>query len=486
MLRRVEMSRGNTPWQGRMGTSFALAGALALVLLACGQERLHSDDSDTFVLLLQSDQLDAYARHVAFLPLVRAVWSLIAPFGGGAFEALVLASTLGSTVGLFCVHRALVRLRPAGADPLLAALGVAATPAVLYFATAAEVHGVFMAGVGLAWWAFAVWTERRTAAAAAALGAACGIAACLHSLGCLLPPMFAGVAAALRLWPRRALLQAAAGSVGFVGTALLLSLLLRGSSIAQAADASRFLQHWAVGLRGDVAAARVFSDWLVVFSPWSWLALGGLFVARARPWALATAVALVVHLPITLLLLCPSGRTELGAYHLPIAVPAVATAAALLPRRWLLLAVLGSAVLAGVYVGPQLRSSYPPELVDGIEQMRRERPFTLLAAWPELEAVRKHFAGLGCFDVVQQLELFSVSREHDRAPTTLVEWFDATAAMMHAQGAPFLLTEAASERLAASPRADVRELVGAHVDAVYRREPVARAGLRGALLLPRQ
>ncbi|MFY9344662.1 MAG: hypothetical protein WAT39_19370 [Planctomycetota bacterium] len=457
------------------------AGLLAALFLACRQERLHPVDPGTFIELLQNGEYAQYDRHVAFLPLVAAVMWL---FGTGAYQAMVLTTAVGSATGCFFLHRAARRLVRPAPDAMLVVLAVALTPAVLYYATAVEIHGVFFAGAGAAWWAFARWHDRPGPAAAALLGAMCGLAATLHSYGALLPPTFAGTAWALRCWPRRNLLgQALAGTAGFVAAAAFVAWPLRGDAAAQAGAAAQFLGDWIIGIAIADFPRLLASEWLLPFAPWSLLALGALGPARSRPWAMACLAGLAVHLPVTMLLLSRgTGVSESGAYHLSLAVPAVLAAGAWLSRRAFVVALVASALIGSVWLAPRLRSAYSPQFVAGLAELQQERKFTLLASTGELEGVRKHFSGIPCFDALEHLQVFSGSAQCRNGTVTLARWFDACANIVEAAGAPWLITDAACEALAGSVRADVRSLVSEHVLRNYRQEPVHRAGLHGLLL----
>src|SRR5262245_49200705 len=183
--------------------SIGVATAFLAVFLLLRQRAFHGFDSDYYTLLVQSGDYGSLRQHVAFLPLVGLVFQAIHPLGFGAFDALLVTAALGSAVGVFCLHRAGRLLLGSGPGATAMAVGVALTPACFYFATAAEIHGVFAAGSGAAWWAFARWrSSPERLARAAALGGCCGLAGSIHSFGHLLTPMFAAIALTQDWLPR--------------------------------------------------------------------------------------------------------------------------------------------------------------------------------------------------------------------------------------------------------------------------------------------
>ena len=471
--------------RSHMGTSCLLAASVLLCALLLPQRRLHGDDTDHYVVLLQGGHPEGLVRHVGYLPFVSVLLSMLRPFGGGAFQALLLASALGAAVAAFCLHRAARLLAPADLRPAAVAVAAVVLPAAWYFATAAEAHGVFAGAAAAAWWAFARWRLAPGGRFALVLGVLTGAAWLLHSFGALLLPWFVSARWLLSERERRPRAgELAVAVIAFLAVAGLGSLGLGGSALGQVRGAWSFLQDWCEPVVPTAAIAMVWWEWLLPFGPWSLLALFGLLSRRSRPWALVTVVGLLLHAPFLVVLLARTDlRQELGAYLLPLALPAVLAGLAWLPRVCHWPAIAAGAALALGLVMPSWRPLADPAFVAGVQELRRERPFALLVDAAELEGVRMHVEGVVCAEALRTFGTVLGGAPMDGE--ALAGWFDGCVLALTTDGAPLLVTDAARAAIAAAPWPALRSLWETHIRSTYRCEVFACRGLRGTLLLPR-
>ena len=466
--------------------SIGLAGAFLAVFLLLPQRTFHGFDSDYYTFLVQNRNYGGLPQHVAFLPLVGLVARAVQPLGFGAFHALLVTAALGSAVGVFCLHRAGRLLLGSGPAASAMAIGVALTPACFYFATAAEIHGVFAAGSGAAWWAFARWRNApEQLARTAALGGCCGLAGSIHSFGHLLTPMFAAIALTQDWLPRaHRVANFAAMAIAHLVIALAMAFALGAGASGQTEAAGQFLTTWRETTEYGLAPATLWREAIVPFLPWSLIALLGMLRTESRPWSSAFVIGTALHAPIVILLLSRPGSQfhEQGGYLLPMAVPAVLAAITVMPRPVFWLATLLGAGLTAALVVPRWPRIYDPAFVAAVEQLRSERSFALLLVGPrELEGVRTHhIEGLLCLEVNRTLEgFFGLTRA---SPQPLTPWFDAWIDKLVKKGDPLLVTAEAKKCFETSPDETVRSLWRDHVTRNYVVEPLQRPGLEGVFI----
>jgi hypothetical protein len=471
-----------------LGTSAGLALAAFVVFVLLPQRTFHGFDTDWYAALLQAGAFERAATHVAYLPVCQLAWWVVAPFGGGAVHAMLFASAVGSAVGVFCVHRAARHVVDRGTVKWVA-VGVALTPACCYFATAAEVHGVFAAGSGASWWAFARWRGAPSPGKALGLGAVTGTAATLHAFGHVLVPMFVAIALVQRLLPVRHLVMAAATmAVAHAAVALGVAWSLGHGFGGQTVAATSMFGNWWHDI-GLVAIGEVlWRECVFPFLPWSLLALAGLWEAAARPWSLAYLVALGLHAPIACVFLAIGGESfhERGGYLVPTAVPAVLASLAIVhgKRRWLALVI--AMVTAASLVVPRWPARYRADFVAAVQQLATERPVAFLVGAAELEGIRTHCPGVVCAEVVRSLEAYRGLLHASGASANLPQWFDAMLPMLGGPDRVWIATAAALRALAESPDAAAQTLWRDHITRHYDLEPVTRAGLDGAFVLRRR
>ena len=464
--------------------SIGLACVFLAVFLLLPQRKFHGFDSDYYTMLVQSGDYGGLRQHVAFLPLVGLVFKTIHPLGFGAFDALLITAALGSAVGVFCLHRAGRLLLGSGPSATAMAIGVALTPACFYYATAAEIHGVFAAGSGASWWAFARWRKApEQLVRAAMLGGCCGLAGSIHSFGHLLMPMFAAIALTQDWLPRtHRIAHFSALAIAHLVIALAMAFGLGAGASGQSAAAMNHITAHVGATNLGLAPATMWREAIVPFLPWSMIALLGILNARSRPWSSAFVLGVALHAPIVIMLLSRDGSQfhEQGGYLLTMAVPAVLAAIVVMPRPAFWLTTLLGAGLTAALVVPRWPPVYQQEFVKATEQLRRERSFVLVVGPDELEGVRTKIEGLWCVEVERSLDAFFGLTL--ASPQPLPEWFDSMIDVLAKQADSVLVTAEAQRCLDQYRVEAVRTLWRDHVQRNYVVEPLQRPGLEGAFI----
>ena len=119
--------------------------------------------------------------------------ALLAPFGVSPFVAGGVLSAVATAIGAGLTHAASRVLGLNRADALLVAALTACTPAVMFYASVVELHGVFYAFAALGALRASHLIATPTVANAVLLGLATALAYCFHSTGHLLPLLFAAM-----------------------------------------------------------------------------------------------------------------------------------------------------------------------------------------------------------------------------------------------------------------------------------------------------
>jgi hypothetical protein len=471
-------------WGRKLAVSSLLALGAFVVFASLPQRTFHGYDTDWYAALLQAHQLGHGAQHVAYLPLCAAVWALLRPLGFGAVDTMLVTSAAGSAVGVWFLHRAGLRL-VTDRSAVWLPVAVAVTPACFYFATAAEVHGVFAAGMGAAWFAFARWRDEPLPPRAAVLGAVCALAASIHALGHLLSPMFVAIAAVQRVQPWRALAaNAAAIAAAHAATAVALTWAAGTSAAAHGGASLGMLATWAGGADPALAGSVAWRECIAPYLPWSALAVAGLFVPRARGWSLAWLLAVTLHGPIAWAFLArdTDGFDERGAYLLPVAVPAVLAAGALLPTRWPWLALALSAVLAIGVTAPRWPPRWERAFTNAAAQLHAERRVAFLVGPDEIEGLRTCVPDAVAAELARSLGGYFGLRARDPSTPPLPVWFDAMLATLGFPARECVVTASARAWLDGSPLPEVQQLWRDHVLATYDLEPLPGVGLDAVVL----
>jgi len=475
----------STPAAESFWPSAALASATLLLVLCLRQRALHGEDTRLFVMWLGAHDLRALPRHFGFLPLVSGLGSLLRPIGLRWFDVMLVASAIGSAVGVFALHRAGRRLCPPGTAAWWLPAALFAVPAWFFFATAAEIHGVFLGPLGLAWWAFARWSARPAQRWAVLAGLGSGVAAALHFTGHFLAPSLVATAACLRVVTWRAWLQHGVclllgHAAATAGTALLLGL----SPLVQFTAASSFAGSWSAIFHADQMPFVAWEELIMPFLPWSVLALLALRAPSSRPWALAALVTALLHAPSTFSVLSHPGHIpEHGAYLLTFAVPAVCASMRSLPRAGFVAAAAASLALALWLQTPRLARAYDPEFAAGVLELRQERRFTLLVASysPDIEAlaigVEDQFFVES--DTIKAWVDFESTKPGGK---TLSQWFDEQLLLFEQLQQPLLICKSALTRWNLDPHDAIHSLWSGVVETNYDLEAVDRRGLHGWFL----
>ncbi len=479
----ADASNATAPPGGWLG-SLTIAIAAFLLFLLLPQRTLHGVDGNQFVVWIEEGHLD-YARHVGYLHFCGLIHRILVAFGQpSGFAALQLSSAIGAAFGLFCLHRAF--RRPAmecDYSAFWCTLAVLITPAWFFYATTAEIPGVFAAGCGAAWWAFARWLDGPTLTRAAVLGLACAATGALHSFGHLLTPAFVLIAWLWKRTPDNRWAHVAVLGLVHAAIAILVPRLLGAGASGQAQDAMSHLEErWRTF--APLTAPTVFwHEWLVPYAPWSLLSLLALAVPRARAWGLAVAVLLLLHMPVNVLLLGAEQIREDGAYLIALAPPAILATLHLLPRRfaWPCLAV--SVAVSVHLAAPGWPAPISPAFGAGVFELNREHRIALVVAGQaELDGARTATPGLMVMNLAEVIGAFVQTRKPDQ---TFANWFDTWTRTFGGLGMRLVLSEQARRFFAEGPDADLRQFWDAHLPSHYQVTQEQRQGFVGVSITPK-
>ncbi len=469
-------AEGRSRWD-----SVRVAVVAAVVFTLLRQRAMHGEDTRLFVLGLGSDHLDWLARHFLFLPTIQALGSVLRPLGASWFDVLQVAAIGGTALGLFALHRAGRILLGNAAGPWLP-VALALVPSWFFFATAAEIHGLFVLPLGCAWWALAAWREQPTFVRAGAVGLACGFAATLHFTGYSLLPSLALTAWLLRVRPLPVLCRHVAVMVAMLlATVAVLALGLGHAPWVQFAAASQFSASWSQRMHAGEVPGVVLREFVLPFLPWALLALAAFRQATLRPWAWAALATLAVHaVPPILALSNPEHLVEHGAYLTAFAVPLVLASFHAVPRRVFAVGVVVSAGVAVALQCGRLERVYDPAFVTSVQALRAERgPLAMIVASrsADMEALT-----IGLDD---QLYIDSDKVQawiNDPLGLTLPQWWDAMVAML-AGGRTLVVCDSARLAFASHSHPEVRALWEGHVARTCTLVPIERPALRGWVVL---
>lgn len=345
----------------RWGRDAMLVALVAGIVYCLARQRtLYGDGS---FLLLEICNGDLYhSHHLAYKALVYAVTRAAAWVGVSPYDAAVTCSAVATALGVAAGHVGLrmfgVPRRPA----LVATAAAGLVPAVVFFASVVEFHGVFFGFAGLAFVA-AAWLARTPSLARAALfGVSTFAAYTMHASGHLLPACF-GVVFALEAWRHGRASQGRILTLLTVAVAVHAALaFVTARSLARGGHpvSSHALNYVAMCLqtmhyRWTAVFGTLRGDLLVAFLPLSLLWLMGCRRASQRLFTAALAGVLLTYLGASYAL--TSGHHERGAYLLPVVWPMVLLVARAVPWRWL----LASAVVGGTLAGTRVWQHDQPE-----------------------------------------------------------------------------------------------------------------------------
>ncbi|MEZ5964691.1 MAG: hypothetical protein R3F56_12655 [Planctomycetota bacterium] len=473
---------------GWLDTAVVAAGALAVYLLLA-QEAFHGLDVHVHVFFLTQGHLE-HPFHLLYMKLAGAAWPPLRALGLSPHHALRLLSAVGTALGVASTHRAAASVCASRGLAFWVAALTAVLPAVVFFATVAEIHGVFAAFAGTAWWAWAIFVRRPAWWAGAVMGIATGLAASVHATGHLLVPMFLALA-----WTRGGIAPDVAGD-GPPRASSPPRTPWRAFVVAVAAHAvvTVSLAAWLqpqrlsmpfegqIAFLGETAAAhrtpwlgtlwRVARDeWLLALCPVSLLAWGAFFRrGRAGP-TLAVAAAVAAYVGVACLLL--DDVNERGAYLLPLAFPLALLTSWFVPRPFL----LAAAAAVGLSVAyAQVRShDHVGEAawVQGFLSVARAQPVAVICRdVDEQEALTRALPDLPFVRVDSLL----ASGEQQDGYERFCAGFDAIVAQYRKAGRVVLITRPAYEALLAIGNPFFVRFLREHVPQHYAVDEIARDG----------
>ena len=477
-------------------TALLFGGFLALYLLS-SQDAFYRNDAGRFVRMLISDSY-GHPYHVLYAQFLRLVKALTSPLGLTPFAVATLCSALGTALGVALLHRA-ARYYLAARAAVLAAALCGVVPAVWFFATVVEVHGAFMAPVGLAWWAVARLERRALARRALACGAATGLAAAFHGTGQLLPLLVlawwlggSGEGGARgrcwpRLWPRswsgEFWVLGALLAVVHVGVSQAVIAAMRGGAAGAGGppdQLARFLELAAEADRLELLPQTLLFEWLLPFAPFSATWLLALRSGAARPRGMAVLLAVLAYVGCAFLLL--EMPRERGAYLLPLVFPAVVLSL----RRLAMVPALYCGVLAaGLAVSQIVVHGRDPEGVGFVADMRAavagESPFVFVGPRVELNGVTRDWHDLP-HQPIHELLIHEVPAE---AAALYYRTFDAYLARLWTKGHVVYLTRGAVNGLVSTPGSSHDKLYREHLQVRYRLAPVNHGAFHAFRIEPR-
>ena len=458
------------PWRDGL-----VAALLALAVYAVlGQSRFYLIDGETFYQLVARGMWQ-HPNHVLYLPIAGLAAEVFGWFGIDLFRAMTLASACGAALAVFAAHRAAAWWGAGRGESLALAAAVGATPAVLFFATVIEIHGVAAGFAGLAWWATARAAKAPSWSSAALVGVGTGLAAAVHATGHLLPfavaALLLGAVPALRR-PYQLLRFGIAGGLAHAGVWLGLAWLARGDAEGSVESSTALIADRLDASAWSNVLPTVLEEWIVPFAPLSLALCVAPFVARTRAVAVGLWLALVPHLFVAVVYLGPA-IVEHGAYLIGLAFPAAWILWRLGGRIALLVAAAIGAVVGAAMVLDHDRSEAVDLRVEDVVAVATEPPAvvvvdsqdaarSLLREAPQLPVIRADVL------VEQVLHLSDVE-----AVATFDRQFAAVGRVV--------LTDAALARLR-----DLDHVLYRHVFANYRLEPVHSGTFSGVEVLRRE
>jgi len=464
-----------------------MAGAFVLYRLLA-QNSVHT--SDTLYLLWKVRHGDVnHPWHL--LVLYPPVWihALLARFGWLPLASVRFTMALAAALGIGCLHRAALIHGAPRATAARAALCVAATPAVFYFATIIELQALCLACTGLATWAFARVGARPVAGRALLAGCSSGFAAAVHSTGQLLPLLFVtlGVAGWSRCssWRRGTALSLAIGASHLL-TFLALGWLARDRAHAVESTSVALLQTGLSALSVTGILSTTLHEWLLPFAPFSVAAL--VIAGRNGCWRqLAGLLACVGGcLLITFLLLGgePSA-IEFGAYLLPLALPMCwLSVQGATPARFRILLTIGVIGSLSALVLHARARPVDAEFAADARRLATTQPMVILAGTDlELDSLGVFAPDLEVVDVRIQVGMQQSATEACRTAEALFERVQSAAA---AKGCAVVVPLATWDMLRSVDGGAFRPLVDDFLPRTFRLERVAAGMFTGWAVLPQR
>ncbi len=487
------------PWRDTLAVALASLGLYLLL----AQDALHGLDVHVHVFFLTQGHLE-HPLHLLYLRIVGLIWPALAALGLKPIEALRLMSALGTVVGVLCIHRAAAELQLSRGHAALVATMSAVVPATVFFATVAEIHGVFAAFAGAGWWVWARFVRAMDRAAVSGstasvdtqiaplrsqitwslwLGIATGVAASVHATGHALVVLFGACALAVGGWRSasrwRGLVIAA---LAHVGVTTVLAWIQPGRGRAPFADQVAFLFEFDSDGHSLSSVWRVVRDeWLIAFMPLAVTSLVAICRRQTRALGVAVLACVCVYLGFAFALL--DDINERGAYLLPLAFP----------LAWLTLQACGAriAALAGlialVTAFAEVRAhdhTTPAAWLPGLVALSHESPVALICRdVGEQEPITRSLPDIPVLRVDSLLASADVG---EAGYPAFCAAFDAQAAFLHGLGRVVLITRSAHEALLATGNPFFIRFLREHLPQNYAIEEIDRAGFAAIRVGPRQ
>jgi hypothetical protein len=465
-----------TPAPWRDGLCLALLCGAAFVMLA--QRKLHGLDVPDFINWLQLGKTTHHI-HYLYMPLMDALHRVGRGLGATPHQTLLFASGLGGALAVLFLHRAGAVLGLRRPDAALAAALAASAPAVVFFATVAEIHAVFYAFFGLACWQWARTLARPGIGRAAVLGVCTALAAAVHATGHLLLGLLPLLTLGLR--PRGStswLAPALAFLLAHAGASVGLDAWLRASDIeVQRQGMIGYLRQCLtqLPLRWNIVA-DVWREWVWPFLPLSLVPIAGLFVRATRRFALACCAAAAVFLAMTVVLLFGKW-IERGAYQLPLAWPAALLLLALAPRALQGAALVLAAGLATWTVRAHDQPYENPQLVADLAAAAQDaKLFVVCADLAEYEPLIRDLPSVSSSPLMWLAQL--LPQGYDR----FVAHLDNCLGPYLGAGYAVVFTERAFALLSQFPEPTLVRVMREHFPAHYTTAPFRAGAFAGVLV----
>ncbi len=451
------------PWTD--GLLLALAALVTFWLLR--QRALHGLDVPDFINWLQIGKANHHI-HYLFMPLMDALHRGLRGFGWTPHQTLLLASCLGGALAVFGLHRAGAALGMRRADAAMAAALAATTPAVVFFATVAEIHAVFYAFFGLACWQWARTHVRPSVVGACMVGACTALAAAVHATGHLLVVLLPMLTVGLRARPgARWLRLAATFLLAHAACSLCLDAWLRRDTVDVRHEGMLgfVLQCIAQLPLGWNIVGDLWREWLWPFLPLSVVPIIAVFARATRRCAWAFWSAALAFLAMTVILLFGK-LVERGAYHLPLAWPAALLLLALAPRALQVSAlVFGSALSVYAVFEHDHPHENPRLIADLAAASQQQRLFVLCADQAEYEPLLRDLPSMASAPLFWLGQLVALGYDG------FVARFDELVNRQLDAGYAVLFTERAFQLLSTLPEPTIARLMREHVPAHYATVP---------------
>lgn len=303
----------------RRRDGLGIAAIAFIVYFACRRDAWHGIDMLALSNAYHVGEL-SHGYYTFYPGLIRCFTALAEAVGSSMYQATLLLSSLGTACGVACTHEAGRLLGMRRADAAFAAVAVAATPAVAYFAVVMEVHGHVLACVGLAWVVMARWAVAPRPGGAVLVACALAFAWLAHPMAGLAGMAMLPIAGLASPVPRpRQLLAGCVGAaaclVAFVAVWLWAPAWWSGRAASARGDDAwtKLLQFAAIADEAENVtwATKLWQEWWLPFLPMNACLVLACCVGPARRTALEVLAATAPFVLVSLWILVDDER---GAY----------------------------------------------------------------------------------------------------------------------------------------------------------------------------